>query len=94
MLNTNESEPQRQERVIRSLVLAGMMPSDAVRVVETAAAAGQQLPTDSDIADDAAAVGTTDDVENARQWWWWTLAKLTAWSTYTRILDAKPKEPE
>lgn len=89
-----ESEPQRQERVIRALVLAGVQPSDAVKVVEEAAKAEQRLPTDSDIADDAAAVGTAEDVENSRQWWWWTLTKLTAWSTYTRVLDAQPKEPE
>lgn len=89
-----ESEAQRQERVIRALVQAGMMPSDAERAVQTAAEAEQRLPSDTEIADDAAAVGTEGAVENSRQWWWWTLAKLTAWSTYTRILDAQPKEPD
>ena len=85
-----ESEAQRQERVIRSLVQAGMMPSDAERAVQTAAEAEQRLPSDTEIADDAAAVGTEGAVENSRQWWWFTVAKLKAWQTFTRVLDAKP----
>ena len=86
-----ESEAARQERVIGALVRAGMAPADAVRVVETAAAADQRLPTDQEIAEDAQEVGTPGDIENSRQWWWFTLAKLSAWQTYTRVLDAQPK---
>lgn len=79
---------------MRSLVLAGMAPSDAVRVVETAAAAKQQLPTDQEIAEDAQEVGTPADIENSRQRWWYMLAKLPAWQTYTRVLDAVTSDAE
>ena len=87
-----ESEAARQERVIGALVRAGMAPADAARVVETAAAADQRLPTDQEIADDAREVGTPGDIENSRQWWWLTLARMPGWQTFTRVLDAQTKE--
>lgn len=84
-----QAEARRQERAIAALVEAGMMPGDAERAVRAAAAAEQRLPSDTEIADDVALVGTDADIENSRQWWWWTLAQKTAWQKFTRVLDAQ-----
>lgn len=83
-----QAEARRQERAIAALVAAGMMPGDAERAVRAAAAAEQRLPSDIEIADDVAFVGTDADIENSRQWWYWTLARLAAWRKSTRMLDA------
>lgn len=88
-----QAEQRRQEAAIRELVAAGMMPSDAERVVRTAAAAEQRLPSDIEIADDVAFVGTDADIENSRQGWWYALAGLDAWQKYTRILEAQAVQP-
>lgn len=85
-----QAEARRQEEAIRTLVLAGLAPGDAARVVTTAALAEQRMPTDAEIAEDAGVTGSDADIENSRQAWWLTLARLTAWSEFTRLLEAAP----
>lgn len=85
-----QREARRQEEAVTALVLAGLSPSDAARVVSVAARAEQRLPTDAEIAEDANVTGSDADIENSRQAWWITLTSLTAWAEFTRLLDAAP----
>lgn len=56
--------------LIARLVEIGVMPTIAERIIADAAAAGQQLPTEAEMDDDA--VVTQADIEQAAMFWMYT----------------------
>jgi len=76
----------RDETTYRLLVRLGMMPQDAEEVIRWAAAHGQQLPSDEEIAQDAQV--TAADVEQAKQWW---LFNDDVPLKYKRLLSARER---
>lgn len=65
MAGLSASEIER--RAYRAALMAGMSPADIEDALRDAREAGQALPTEAEIAEDA--VITDEDKERSRQWW-------------------------
>ena len=72
------------EQRVRQLILRGIMPSDAERIVAEVDAVGRRLMLPGER--DAAAVVTEADQERARNWWLYSVDVPTK---YKRILSAR-----
>jgi len=75
--------PPRESR-LRQLVLRGIMPSVAERIVAECEAVDQRLLSEDEAV--ALAEVTAADMEAARTWWWWAPDVPVSWK---RLLDAQ-----
>jgi hypothetical protein len=77
----------RQKAAVRLMVLCGMRPASAIAAVRAAAAAGQALPTDAEIDEDAHE-DVTDQAAAHLAW----IADPAIPAEYKLILEARNAE--